>query len=45
MSFITTDTLPTYKLGQASIPWVDSTKYLGPLCSKILILINIFLKR
>lgn len=29
MSFITTDTLPTYKLGQASIPWVDSTKYLG----------------
>jgi len=29
MSFNTTDTLPTYKLGQASIPWVDSTKYLG----------------
>jgi len=29
MSFNTTDTLPTYKLGQASIPWVDSSKYPG----------------
>jgi len=29
MSFNTTDTLPTYKLGQASILWVNSTEYLG----------------